>query len=169
MKNTGGGLNGTIQQMVLKCVFDDETIPVKAVDESTPICYLSLDIPNRILHPFFGCTRRERHLKASLYTTIDEMSTIFEHKCINDFRHFAKLTVNRILHPFFGCTRRERHLKASLYTTIDEMSTIFEHKCINDFRHFAKLTGIFDLVIMDRLFYFDEKAGVGLKISAILL
>ncbi|VDK62166.1 unnamed protein product [Onchocerca ochengi] len=89
-----GSFNGAIQQMVLKCIFDDEMIPVKAVDEDTSICFLSFDIPNRILHPFFGCTRRERFLKVSLYTSIDEISALCEHKNTNDFRQLAKIATS---------------------------------------------------------------------------
>uniref|UniRef100_A0A915PSQ5 UBC core domain-containing protein n=1 Tax=Setaria digitata TaxID=48799 RepID=A0A915PSQ5_9BILA len=90
---SAGGLSGAIQQMVLKCIFDDEMIPVKAIDEHTSVCFLSLDIPNRILHPFFGCTRRERFLKVSLYTSMDEMSALCEHKNTCDFRQLAKIAV----------------------------------------------------------------------------
>ncbi|EJD76030.1 ubiquitin-conjugating enzyme family protein [Loa loa] len=90
LKNAGS-FNGAIQQMVLKCIFDDEMIPVKAVDEDTSICFLSFDIPNRILHPFFGCTRRERFLKVSLYTSMDEISALCEHKNTSDFRQLAKI------------------------------------------------------------------------------
>ncbi|KAL3998353.1 Ubiquitin-conjugating enzyme family protein [Acanthocheilonema viteae] len=88
---SAGSFNGAIQQMVLKCIFDDEMIPVKAVDEDTSICFLSFDIPNRILHPFFGCTRRERFLKVSLYTSMDEISALCEHKNTSDFRQLAKI------------------------------------------------------------------------------
>uniref|UniRef100_A0A158Q7N3 UBIQUITIN_CONJUGAT_2 domain-containing protein n=1 Tax=Elaeophora elaphi TaxID=1147741 RepID=A0A158Q7N3_9BILA len=90
LKNAGS-FNGAIQQMVLKCIFDDEMIPVKAIDEDTSICFLSFDIPNRILHPFFGCTRRERFLKVSLYTSMDEISALCEHKNTSDFRQLAKI------------------------------------------------------------------------------
>ncbi|CAG9531988.1 unnamed protein product, partial [Cercopithifilaria johnstoni] len=90
LKSTGS-FNGAIQQMVLKCIFDDEMIPVKAIDEDTSICFLSFDIPNRILHPFFGCTRRERFLKVSLYTSMDEVCALCEHKNTSDFRQLAKI------------------------------------------------------------------------------
>ncbi|KAM3721402.1 Baculoviral IAP repeat-containing protein [Dirofilaria immitis] len=88
---SAGNFSGAIQQMVLKCIFDDEMIPVKAVDEDTSICFLSFDIPNRILHPFFGCTRREHFLKVSLYTSLDEISALCQHKNTNDFRQLAKI------------------------------------------------------------------------------
>ncbi|VDO32389.1 unnamed protein product [Onchocerca flexuosa] len=91
---SAGSFSGAIQQMVLKCIFDDEMIPVKAVDEDTSICFLSFDIPNRILHPFFGCTRRERFLKVSLYTSMDEISALCEHKNTNDFRQLAKIAAS---------------------------------------------------------------------------
>ncbi|VDK73717.1 unnamed protein product [Litomosoides sigmodontis] len=92
LKNAGS-FSGALQQMVLKCIFDDEMIPVKAIVEDTSTCFLSFDIPNRILHPFFGCTRRERFLKVSLYASIDEISALCEHKYTNDFRQLAKINV----------------------------------------------------------------------------
>lgn len=49
---SAGSFSGAIQQMVLKCIFDDEMIPVKAIDEDTSICFLSFDIPS-FFHGFF--------------------------------------------------------------------------------------------------------------------
>uniref|UniRef100_A8QCP7 Uncharacterized protein n=1 Tax=Brugia malayi TaxID=6279 RepID=A8QCP7_BRUMA len=99
LKSTGS-FNGAIQQMILKCIFDDEMIPVKAVDEDTSICFPSLDIPNRILHPFFGCTRRERFLKVSLYTSMDEISAL--HKSASDFRQLTKIRAPMDESQFFS-------------------------------------------------------------------
>ncbi|VDN82160.1 unnamed protein product [Brugia pahangi] len=111
LKGTGS-FNGAIQQMILKCIFDDEMIPVKAVDEDTSICFLSLDIPNRILHPFFGCTRRERFLKVSLYTSMDEISAL--HKSASDFRQLTKIRAPMDESQFFS----------SLVTNQDLMTAI---------------------------------------------
>ncbi|VDN00794.1 unnamed protein product [Thelazia callipaeda] len=95
-----GSLNSAIQQMVLKCIFDDEVLPVKVVDEdNTSICFLSFDIPNRILHPFFGCTRRERFLKVSLYTSLDEITALSEHKNSTDLHQLGKLPASALDSP----------------------------------------------------------------------
>lgn len=113
--------------MVLKCIFDDEMIPVKAVDEDTSICFLSFDIPS-----FFYIF----HLACFIY----KETKIFKKNdfLLNYCGEFITIT-DRILHPFFGCTRRERFLKVSLYTSMDEISALCEHKNTSDFRQLAKI------------------------------
>ncbi|KHN86885.1 Baculoviral IAP repeat-containing protein 6 [Toxocara canis] len=67
-------LNGAVQQMVLKCVLDDETISVKLIDEKIPPFLLNFfDFKGRMIHPLFGCSRREHVATVSMYAAFRDL------------------------------------------------------------------------------------------------
>ncbi|VDK44650.1 unnamed protein product, partial [Anisakis simplex] len=65
-------LNAAIQQMVLKCVLDDEITTVKLVDQNTPSFFFT-SLKGRKVHPLFGCTRHERVTTVSLYSSFRDI------------------------------------------------------------------------------------------------
>uniref|UniRef100_F1KPF7 Baculoviral IAP repeat-containing protein 6 n=1 Tax=Ascaris suum TaxID=6253 RepID=F1KPF7_ASCSU len=71
-------LNGAVQQMVLKCVLDDETITVKLIDEKAPSFFLAFNFKSRMVHPLFGCSRREHVSTVSIYSAFREVL----HPCV---------------------------------------------------------------------------------------
>uniref|UniRef100_A0A0R3QJP8 UBIQUITIN_CONJUGAT_2 domain-containing protein n=1 Tax=Brugia timori TaxID=42155 RepID=A0A0R3QJP8_9BILA len=145
LKSTGS-FNGAIQQMILKCIFDDEMIPVKAVDEDTSICFPSLDIPNRILHPFFGCTRRERFLKVSLYTSMDEISAL--HKSASDFRQLTKIRAPMDESQFFSSLVTNQDLMTAIPSRLMIRSCVSLVEIMGDWK-IGQLVG--DLFVSGRL------------------
>lgn len=65
-------------------------------------CEEFIFVADRMLHPFFGCTRRERYFKISLYTSLNEICALYERKNTNNFRQLEKSAVSVMFVLFFG-------------------------------------------------------------------